>query len=195
MVGKRIGFTLCGFLLLSGCHGVSVMSKTEQASYRVVESHGNIELRDYPAMIVAETEVAGERKQAIQVGFRAIAGYIFGGNQSSEKIAMTAPVLQGVTGDHWKVRFVMPSGKNLTNLPKPDDPRVKLLDLPAGRFAVIRFSGTAGDETLEKNAGQLLSFIRSKPLNPIGLPVYAFYNPPWTLPFLRRNEVMMEVVE
>jgi hypothetical protein len=79
---------------------MSVMSKTEQASYRVVESHGNIELRDYPAMIIAETEVAGERKQAIQAGFRAIAGYIFGGNQSSEKIAMTAPVLQGVTGDH-----------------------------------------------------------------------------------------------
>ena len=171
------------------------MSKTEQAPYRVVESHGNIELRDYPPMIIAETEVTGDRKQAVQSGFRAIAGYIFGGNQSAEKIAMTAPVLQGVTGDHWKVRFVMPSGKSMTNLPKPDNPRVNLLELPAGRFAVIRFSGTVGDESLKKNADQLLEFMRSRQFNSIGMPVYAFYNPPWTLPFLRRNEVMMEVIK
>jgi DNA gyrase inhibitor GyrI len=195
MMGKRAGFMLSGFFVLSGCYGVSVMSKTEQAPYRVVESHGNIELRDYPPMIIAETEVTGDRKQAVQSGFRAIAGYIFGGNQSAEKIAMTAPVLQGVTGDHWKVRFVMPSGKSMTNLPKPDNPRVNLLELPAGRFAVIRFSGTVGDESLKKNADQLLEFMRSRQFNSIGMPVYAFYNPPWTLPFLRRNEVMMEVMK
>jgi len=169
------------------------MSKTEQISYRVVESSGNIELRDYPSMIIAETQVTGDRKQAIQSGFRTIAGYIFGGNQSSEKIAMTAPVLQGVTGDQWSVRFVMPSGKLMTNLPKPDDPKVKLSELPAGRFAVIRFSGTASDESIKRNTQQLQDFIKSRQLDSIGFPVYAFYNPPWTLPFLRRNEVMMKV--
>ena len=193
MMEKRLWITLIGLIILTGCQGATIMSKTEQAPYRVVESHGAIELRDYPKLIVAETEVTGERKQAIQTGFRAIAGYIFGGNQTSEKIAMTAPVLQGPVGDRWKVRFVMPGGKNLTNLPKPADARVSLMELPAARFAVIRFSGTAGEESITKNTEQLLDFLRSQQLGSIGSPVYAFYNPPWTLPFLRRNEVMVQV--
>jgi DNA gyrase inhibitor GyrI len=193
MMEKQLWLTLLGLLFLTGCQGVLSVSKTEQAPYRVAESHGAIEVRDYPNLIVALTEVSGDRKQAIQTGFRAIAGYIFGGNQSSEKIAMTAPVLQGSVGDRWKVRFVMPAGKNLTNLPKPADASVSLMELPASRFAVIRFSGTAGEESLAKNTEQLLEFIRTRQLGSIGSPVYAFYNPPWTLPFLRRNEVMVQV--
>jgi DNA gyrase inhibitor GyrI len=193
MLEKLTGLTGFVFILLAGCQGALSMSKTEQAPYRVVETHGNIELRDYPSLIVAETEVTGERKAAIQTGFRAIAGYIFGGNQSSERIAMTAPVLQHAAGNRWTVRFVMPRSKLLANLPKPNDARVRLIELPAARFAVIRFAGTADEESLTKNTEQLLRFLQSRPLNTIGTPIYAFYNPPWTLPFLRRNEVMLEV--
>ena len=169
------------------------MSKTEQAPYRLLESHGTIEIRHYPALIVAETEVAGKRKPAIEAGFRSLAAYIFGGNQKSERIAMTAPVLQGVAGDHWRVRFIMPRAKNLANLPLPNHDQVSLLEIPPATFAVIRYSGTAGEEDIAKQTNLLFDFMRSRSLSSVGSPVYAFYNPPWTLPFLRRNEILLEI--
>lgn len=167
------------------------MRQIEHPRHVVVERHGNIELRDYPPMIVAETDVAGERRQAIQAGFRIIADYIFGNNRSSEKVAMTAPVLQGGVGNLWRVRFIMPADKRLVDLPRPNDARVSLVALGAARFAVIRFSGAAGENSLTRNAGQILAFVRSRHWKAVGSPVYAFYDPPWTLPYLRRNEVMV----
>jgi hypothetical protein len=185
----------------------SMMSSVEQPKYRVVEKDGNIEFRDYAPMIVAETEVSGERNQALGVGFRAIADYIFGNNLSSEKVAMTAPVTQqrsqkiamtapvtqqeeGGTGH---VRFVMPSGYTLATLPKPANPAVKLKEIGSKRFVVIRFSGFAGEGNLARRAAELKAFVSAKNLKTLSAPTYAFYDPPWTLPFLRRNEVMLEI--
>lgn len=183
------------------------MSNVEQPDYKVVTSEENIEIRDYPPMILAQVEVSGERKQAIREGFKILADYIFGNNTSnkkmemtapvtnerSEKMAMTAPVLQEQEMDKWKVRFVMPKKYSLETLPKPNSKEVILIPLPARRFAVIRFSGLADDETIKQHTDELKAYIVAEKLNPIGGTVLAFYNPPWTIPFLRRNEVMIEV--
>lgn len=197
-----------GSIVLCGVLWGPVVSNVEQAQYKVIESHGKIEIRDYTPMIVAETTVPGEREEAINLGFRTIADYIFGNNQasqnvamtspvmqkSSEKIAMTAPVIQQPNRNLWTVSFVMPSRHSMKTLPKPNNQRVSLRELPERRFAVISFSGLADRDTLLKQTEDLKSFVTSKKLTVASEPAYAFFNPPWTLPFLRRNEVMLEVV-
>lgn len=170
-----------------------IMSNVEQARYQVVKSDGNIEIRDYAPMILAECEVSGERKSAINQGFSIIASFIFGNNIGKNKIAMTAPVTQQGSGTRWTVRFVMPSHYTLDNLPKPTDQAIKLIELPSKRFVAIRFSGLASDETLKQREEELRSYLDQHHSMPTGLTTYAFFNPPWTLPFLRRNEVMLEI--
>jgi hypothetical protein len=184
-----------------------IASNVEQPKHEVVESSGNIELRVYAPTIVAEVEVTGERREAIGKGFRMIADYIFGNNaaakkvpmtapvtqQGSEKIAMTAPVTQQGDGNIWRVRFIMPSSYTMGTLPKPRNSAVELKEIAAKRYAVIRFSGRADDDSLERRTKELNEWVSSKNLTSASDPVYAFYNPPWTLPFLRRNEVMIEV--
>jgi hypothetical protein len=185
----------------------TIMSRVEQPSYTVVDSWGDIELRDYPELIAAEVEVPGERKQAISAGFRMIADYIFGNNaprqkiamtapvtqQAGEKIAMTAPVSQQASGSVWRVRFIMPSGYTLETLPTPNNPDVKLVRVPAERVAAIRFSGLAKDDSISRHRKLLLERIARQGLTIHGEPTLAFYNPPWTLPFLRRNEILAKV--
>ena len=113
--------------------------------------------------------------------------------QGSEKIAMTAPVTQEGGGDTWRVRFIMPAKYTLATLPKPNNPAIALKEIPEKRFAVIRFSGMAGEESLKRYNKELSDFLSAKRLTPLSPPTYAFYNPPWTLPFLRRNEVLVEI--
>ena len=184
-----------------------IVSNVEQPKYNVVESSGSIEIRDYTPMIVAEAQVSGDRHEAIGKGFRIIADYIFGNNtaaqkvpmtapvtqQGSEKIAMTAPVPPPGDGNSWTVRFVMPDSYTMETLPKPNNPAVSLKEIGAKRFAVIRFSGMGGKDSLRRHTKKLNDFISAENLTPLSAPTYAFYNPPWTLPFLRRNEVMVEV--
>jgi hypothetical protein len=184
-----------------------IASNVEQPQYRVVDRNGNIEIRDYAPMIVAETEVTGERHEAINRGFRVIVDYIFGNNtvaqkvpmtapvtqQSSAGIAMTAPVTQQSVGNAWRVRFIMPSKYTMETLPKPNNPAVELKQVPVKRFAVIRFSGSRGEDSLKSRTKELNAFVSAKKFTPLSEPTYAFYNPPWTLPFLRRNEVMVEI--
>jgi hypothetical protein len=184
-----------------------IVSNVEQARYGVVEIHGNIEIRDYAPMIVAETSVAGARADAISDGFRIIADYIFGNNapaqkvaitapvtqREGEKIAMTAPVTQQSDGPTWVVRFVMPASYSLETLPRPNSADVLLKEIGRRRVAVIRFSGMAGEDSLKRRTEQLELFVRERNLAALSPPTYAFYNPPWTLPFLRRNEIMIEI--
>lgn len=184
-----------------------LMSRVEQPDYTVVETQGAVEIRDYARMIAAETSVEGEREAAIGEGFRRIAGYIFGDNapreqiamtapvqqQKGSKIAMTAPVQQQSTNGTWSVRFIMPKQWTMETLPAPADGRVKLVPAPARRFAVIRFSGSATQAALDAKTAELQAFVRARNLKTAGEPLYAFYNPPWTLPFFKRNEVMLEL--
>jgi hypothetical protein len=165
-------------------------------------------VRDYPALVVAETTVSGGQKDAASQGFRRLAGYIFGGNQAkkkiamtapveqrrtSEKIAMTAPVGQTPTDEGWVVRFTMPSGYTLATLPTPNDAQVKLRETPAVRVAVVRFSGLARPDDVATQTTRLSTWIAQRKLTPTGPATLAQYNPPWTLWFLRRNEVMIPV--
>jgi len=186
-----------------------VTSNVETPDYEVLAKDGEIEIRQYGAMIVAEANVEGERQQAIGRGFRIIADYIFGNNlaseevamtapvtqQPSEKIAMTTPVTQQPDGSSWKVRFIMPSKYTMETLPKPINPAVELIEIPPKRFAAIRFSGFANQQSLDRHTAQLQEYLGQQNLIPISTPTYAFYNAPWTLPFMRRNEVIFEVAQ
>ncbi|PKO47417.1 MAG: heme-binding protein [Betaproteobacteria bacterium HGW-Betaproteobacteria-22] len=187
----------------------------EEPKYTVLENFGAIELRAYAPRVVAETLVDGSLDNASSVGFKRIADYIFGNNTahngSNEKISMTAPVttapsadkrasqkismttpvsIQETTGQ-WRMYFVMPSQYTLNTLPTPNNPAVSLRELPPSRMAVLRFSGLAGEEKTAKKIAELLAWLKSKDITPISEPELARYNPPWTLPFLRRNEVMV----
>ena len=204
---KWIIWLLAAVVILVAVLWGPIVSNVEQAKYAVVETHGPIEIRDYAPLIVAEVSVPGDREKAISDGFRMIADYIFGNNissqkvamtapviqQPSEKIAMTAPVIQQSGDGDWVVRFVMPSEYTMQTLPKPNNPDVSLKEIAEKRFAVIRFSGLARPKSLEKQTQELQAFIQSRNLQVVSKPTYAFFNPPWTLPFLRRNEVMIEI--
>jgi len=209
-MNKRMIWILAGVVVLAAVAALAwgpIVSNVEQARYAVVETHGAIEIRDYAPMIVAEVSVTGDRETAIGQGFRLIADYIFGNNKASRKVAMTAPVIQepgeriamtapvtqqGREGVWW-VRFVMPSSYTMQTLPRPNNTDVTLKEMPGKRFAVIRFSGKARNNSLEEHTKELRSFIEDKNLQAVSEPTYAFFNPPWTLPFLRRNEVMIEI--
>lgn len=183
-------------------------SDVEHARYSVVTSLDDIEIRDYAPQIVAETTVAGERDAAISQGFRRLAGYIFGDNQPGGKIAMTAPVVQekgakiSMTApvaqerseDGWRIRFTMPAQYDMAALPRPNNPEVRLVQVPGKRMAAIRFSGLVSDDDLALNAAKLADFLKKNRLVAQSGPLYAFYDPPWTLPFNRRNEVMVEIL-
>lgn len=206
---KFVWWTLgvLALLVLGGALVGPILSNVEQPKYTVVERRGNIEIRDYAPIIAAETEVTGDRREAISDGFRIIADYIFGNNdsakkvamtapvtqQASERIAMTAPVTQQGDGDSWRVAFIMPSEYTMETLPKPNNPAVKLKQIPAKRFGVIRFSGMGRQDSLDRHGGELEAFLQAGNFTALSPPTYAFYNPPWTLPFLRRNEVMIEI--
>lgn len=185
------------------------MTPTPEPSYNIIESTKSpqgIEIRQYNPMIVAEVIKQGERRQAINDGFRPLADYIFGKNVPAEKIGMTAPVLQ--TGDNigmtapvlqqegegaqnWRVQFIMPETYTSETLPKPVDASITLKEIPAYRAAVIRFSGFATPDVIAAKTKTLQDWVTAQGLTPASAPVLAFYNPPWTLPFLRRNEVMI----
>ena len=198
----------------------SAAMATEEPKFTLLEKSEPFELRAYAPLIVAEVKVNGDLDAASNQGFRLIAAYIFGKNQVSEKISMTAPV--GIessdqnksakiamtapvgiesskssenAGNQWTVSFVMPAEYTLASLPKPVDPRVKIREVPAEKRAVITFSGFYNQEKVEEKTQALRDWIKLKNLKPSGEPQFARYNPPWTLPFMRRNEVMIQVLD
>ncbi len=165
----------------------------EEPKFQRLAQWGNCELRAYPALVVAEADVAAGRTAAGSSGFRLLAGYIFGGNASGEKIAMTAPVLETPNGDGWTIRFNMPAGSALGRLPKPNEAKVKMREIPPAKFAVIGFSGWASDADFSDKSRELMACVSAHGLKAVGPPALAQYDPPWTLGPWRRNEVMVEV--
>lgn len=184
------------------------MRHTKTPSYELIEKVGNIEQRHYQPMLIAKVDVNGEREQAINRGFRLLAAYIFGDNNAAnsqkiamtapvlqqQKIAMTAPVMQTETATkQWQVSFVMPSEYNLSNLPTPNDGRIHIEQIPAQDKIVIRFSGRMSQANLQQHWQRLQDYVEQQQLTTEGMPTYAFYNPPWTLPFMRRNEILWTI--
>jgi len=190
----------------------------EEPSFKVIVKSGNFELRQYAPMLVAETLVDGDMDDAGSTGFRRIADYIFGNNQvqtstgsakiamtapvtmepQSQKIAMTAPVAlmpaesMGAS-KQWRVHFVMPSQYNMNTIPKPKNPDVKLREIPGKLFAVSSFTGFNTQTRVQAKTDELNVWIGQKNLKVLSQAQLARYDPPWTLPMFRRNEVMIEV--
>lgn len=207
-----IKWILLSVLLLTLFGGALVgplMSRVEQPDYDVISTRKKVQIRQYAPAIIAEVAVQGERQEAIRAGFRLLADYIFGNNTVQQKIAMTAPVQQEksleismtapiqqqASADTWKVSFVMPSAYRLEMLPRPNNPRVTLKEFPGKRAAVIRFSGGSSSRNLRQHEEALRHDLAEAKLTAVGAPIYAFYNPPWTLPFLRRNEIIIELAD
>jgi hypothetical protein len=196
---------------LSACSVVGIRSGTPEPQFQVIGHVGAVEIRHYAPRIAAETTVEGSVSHARNQGFRRIAGYIFGGNRSrtkiamtapvaqsagsgSEKIAMTAPVGQSRSGPGaWTIRFYMPAGSTMETLPVPNNPQVHLVTVPAEDYAALRFSGAPDQSTVAAKQAQLLAALRSSVWTPVGEPSAWFYDPPWTIPFLRRNEAVVQV--
>lgn len=180
----------------------------EEPQRILVHQDGPFQIRDYGPSLVAETQVQGEHGAAISEGFRRLARFIFGGNESSreiamtapgdqssagKKIAMTSPAAQAALGGSWVVTFYMPPGSGLANMPRPLDAGVVLREIPRRRVAVLLFSGLITEGNLVQRSQELRQRIAARGAAATGSVTYAFHNPPWTLPWMRRNEIMIEI--
>ena len=180
----------------------------EEARFTVLEKDKEFELRQYEPQVVAETLVEGNFEEVGSQGFRRLFAYISGNNLKTqsipmaapvtqeaggEKITMTAPVGQERVGEKWRITFLMPLQYTMETLPTPLDPNIVLKVIPGRLMATIRYSGTWSKGNFEENETQLLAWIAQHGLKPVGEPVWARYNPPFTPWFMRRNEVLIPV--
>ncbi len=171
----------------------------ESPSYRIEERIGKIELRRYEPYVVAETLVEGSLERAGNGGFRRLAGYIFGGNETagggSTKIAMTSPVTQDRVGDRYRVRFMMPSSFTGDSLPTPKDSQVTISEVGPQLLGAIRYGGRWSRGGYERHLAMLREALEGAGRTVVGEPIWARYDPPWTPWFRRRNEVLIAVDE
>ncbi len=173
---------------------VGYRHRTEEPDYTAEPLTRDVELRHYGARIAAETTVVADEEAARYAGFRRLAGYIFGGNRVHEKIAMTAPVAQEAAGERrWVIRFFMPAEKTLDSLPQPDDGEVRLATVPPETVAVHRFTGSRSRRAVAAHTARLLTALRETGFAAVDTPTAWFYDPPWTVPALRRNEIAVPV--
>jgi hypothetical protein len=185
---------------------------TEEPDHSVEKLTRDVEIRRYGARIAAETTVTADEESARNAGFRRLARYIFGANQGNTKIAMTAPVAQQSGGrrgekiamtapvsqeaagaDEWTIRFFMPAARTLESLPEPDDDEVRLVTVPPDTMAVRRFAGSPTRRAVASQTAKLMNTLRDIGFEAIDRPASWFYDPPWTVPALRRNEIAVRV--
>lgn len=180
----------------------------EEAKYDVIKQEGKFELRDYETHILAETIVEGSLEDAGNIAFKTLFAYISGENRSKEniemtapvsqesvvnKIEMTAPVGQQAVGDNWAISFMMPSFYTMATIPEPINPKVILRQVPARKMAAVRYSGTWSEENYQENMEELNRWIAALGVSVLGDPIWARYNAPFSLWFLRRNEVLIPI--
>ncbi|MFN5704545.1 MAG: SOUL family heme-binding protein [bacterium] len=166
----------------------------EMPDYRVIKKYENVEIRQYPAMVIAQTMLnKSTNQEQMSGGFRVIAGYIFGGNERNEKIAMTAPVVMKM-GDSASMYFMMPKQYSTSELPKPNSKEVKILEEKPRVMAVIRYDGFSSDDKIKKYTNELAAIIAKYNLKTSGAYMYMGYNAPWDI-INRRNEIAIEVFE
>jgi DNA gyrase inhibitor GyrI len=175
-------------LLLAGCQ--ATRAGYESAPYKVVRSDGKFELRDYPALTVVETPMADA--SGSDGSFMRLFRFITGANEGTQKIAMTTPVFMSGSDTNLTMAFVLPAKLRTVDAPKPADGAVKVRELAAGRFAVLRFSGGRNAKNEADSLARLKSWLEQERLSALSGPVYGYFDPPWTPAFLRRNEVMLK---
>ena len=206
---SRLLRTIAGPLLLLTLPMTS--HAIEEPDYTVVQQLGEIEVREYATYTVAEVVVPGPADAAGSAAFPILAGYIFGKNKGERKLAMTAPVTQSAepvkpapiklemtapvtqspTAGGYRVQFVLPKGVTAANAPEPLDTRVSLRDIAPNRVAVIRYSGFWTESNYTEHLARLRDALRAANLPTTGEPVYSRYNAPFSLWFLRRNEIWL----
>lgn len=193
------GAALALLVVAAGAALAYIAWAVETPDYRVVAADGPFEIRDYPAMRAAEVETTGPRQEAVRAGFRPLAGYIFARDREGPSIAMTAPVTQtpsvdaGAPERAWVVRFLMPSGYALADLPRPADADLRLIEIPARRVAAVRFSGAWTDARFAAQEDKLRAWVAAQGGRGVSAATFAYYNDPFTPSFLRRNEVLIDV--
>ncbi len=198
-------------LLQTGCSLFGIRS-SEEAAYKLLQEQGQFQIRQYEPLVVATTLVDGDFDEAGKQAFRRLFNYISGDNRSQQeismttpvlasedsaikgsKIAMTAPVTAEEQGLGWRISFVLPAAFTLQNAPVPSDERVSLTQLPSHRVAVRQYPGSWSQAKFDDNAELLSQWLRQHHFQPNSPPRLARYDPPWTLPFLRRNEVLIDI--
>jgi len=198
-------------LSITGCSFFGIRT-SEEANYKILGESGQIEIREYDELVVVETDVDAPFDEASKLAFRKLFAYISGENLSKTKIAMTAPVLstarRALDGDKipmtspvlserqaegWRYSFVLPANYTLENAPFPSNPEVKLASIPQKKVAVIRYTGSWNEQVMREKTEALVEWIQGKGLSIESGPRSAGYDPPWTLPFLRRNEIMIDI--
>jgi DNA gyrase inhibitor GyrI len=194
-------------LFLAGCSVVGIRSASEP-KYQILVDSDKIEIRQYPPMVVAQTVVNADYKDSSSQGFNRLAGYIFGNNKNEQKMSMTAPVfqeqefaimdmmvpvIQQKTQKVWLMAFVLPQNYTVSSAPTPLDSAVLIKDIPSKKVAVIKYSGSLSEQGIEEKSEELKHWLFKKGYKPISTSRSAAYDPPWTLPFLRRNEVHIDI--
>ncbi|MEO0881528.1 MAG: heme-binding protein [Pseudomonadota bacterium] len=201
------------FILFTAILGVlaapMTASATEEPPHTVIIDDGRFQIRSYEPAIVAEVEVTGDMRRAGNAGFRPLADFIFGNNTArsdiemtapvtrtaaSQKIEMTAPVTRVEEGeDTWTVTFFMPDQWTLETLPEPNNPDIKIREIPGEMIATIKFSGRGSEKAHRRKQVELEAWIHEQGYQAAGAPRYAGYNAPFVPGPLRRNEVMIPV--
>ncbi len=202
---------LAGQVVESVLAVVGIRVGTEEPNYSRRRLTDTVEIRQYGQRIAAETTVLDNENRARNVGFRRLAGYIFGANHADQSISMTAPVSQHATrgaqqiamtapvvqtggaDGGWVIRFFMPAKWTMETLPTPDDDRVRLVTLPPETVAVLRFNGDRSPKAVTTRTAELRKVLQDNGIEPVGEAVAWFYDPPWTLPLRRRNEIAIPV--
>ena len=188
MVVTLLMVVIAGALILVGCQ--ATRAGYESAPYKIVRSDGKFQVRDYPALTVVETPMGGSRS-GDDGSFMRLFRFITGSNEAKEKIAMTTPVFMSGSESNATMAFVMPAKLAGSAVPKPTDGSVRVRELEAGRFAVLRFSGGRNAKKEAQSLGPLQSWMKAQGLKELSSPIYGYFDPPWTPGFLRRNEVML----
>ena len=187
---------ICLHILVSFFFSCQVMA-IEEPKFKILVDEGELEIRSYDEYLVAETNVEGSFDTASRKGFRRVAGYIFGENKNSigqsEKIQMTAPVTVKPDNEDWVLHFVMPSNYDMSQLPVPNNSSILLKKIEAHLAAVIIFSGFTTDAKIQDKTEELKIWLEKKDFKIAGPQQIARYNDPFTLPWLRRNEIIFKV--
>ena len=194
-------------IFLAGCAMVGIRH-TEQPAFTLVLQQDNIEIRDYPPLLIAETEIAGNYADSGRIGFQRLANFIIGDNHQQQSMAMTAPVFRETTGEKismtapvlqepeaqgWRMAFVMPAVFQTNTLPVPNDPAIRIRQLPSQKVAVLSYSGSLNQAQIEQHSKQLQTWLNQQGYQPVSEPRSAAYDPPWTLPALRHNEIHITI--
>ncbi len=208
---KRVGLQWIAAIGLISM--ASSASAIEEPSYKVIKEYAQFEVREYAPYIVAEVTVPGPADKAGGVAFGYLGGYIFGKNKGTKKIEMTAPVsqqpaqapvpikidmtapvIQKPVDQEFVVQFTMPKTFTMATLPEPNDPKVKLREVPSQTLAVITYSGSWSQNLYEEKLAALRKALQDEGMRTKGEAIFSRYNGPVSLPFLRRNEIWLELL-